>query len=139
MVVEVFSVLPQAAQEIRSNVFIDEQGFVAEFDDKDKIAVHLVAFDKSGSPIATCRIFKERDHDFYVIGRVAVIKEFRGKKIGATLLSEAEKYIKENGGKCIVIHAQQRIADFYKKSGYIEFGDVEYDEGHPHVCMKKYI
>lgn len=139
MIVKIFSSLPPAAQKIRKVVFIDEQGFVDEFDDKDGIAVHLVVFDESGLPIATCRIFKERGQDFYVIGRVAVIKEFRGKQIGSVLLNEAEKYIKENGGECVVVHAQQRITDFYKKSGFIEFGDVEYDEGCPHICMKKYI
>ena len=139
MVIKVFSKLPNAAKEIRKKVFVDEQGFTVEFDEKDEIAIHLVIFDECDLPIATCRIFKDCDQDFYVIGRIAVRKEYRGKKIGSVLLNEAEKHIKENGGKCIVLHAQQRITDFYKKSGFVEFGDVEYDEGCPHICMKKYI
>lgn len=139
MTIKIFSSLPQSAVKIRKSVFIDEQGFVAEFDDKDDVAVHMVVFAESGLPIATCRIYKECDKGCYVIGRVAVIKEFRGKNIGSVMLGEAERYIKQNGGECIVLHAQQQIADFYKKSGFMEFGAVEYDEGRPHVRMKKYI
>lgn len=137
MTVKVFSSLPVAARKIREQVFIKEQGFIVEFDDKDDIAVHLVVFDDSDTPIATCRIFQDRSQSIYVIGRVAVVKEYRGKRIGLMLLNEAEKYIKENGGECIVLHAQQRSTAFYNKAGYTEFGDVEYDEGCPHVCMKK--
>ncbi|MDE6442629.1 MAG: GNAT family N-acetyltransferase [Clostridia bacterium] len=139
MIFKVFQSLPQAAREIRKKVFTDEQGFTSEFDDKDEIAVHLVAFEESGAPIATCRIFKDCENDFYVVGRLAVIKEYRGKNIGSHLLNEAEKYVKEKGGKCIVLHAQQRVTEFYKKSGFTEFGDVDYEDYCPHIHMKKYI
>lgn len=138
MIFKVFQSLPQAAREIRKKVFTYEQGFTSEFDDNDQIAVHLVAFDESGTPIAACRIFKDCGRN-YVVGRLAVIKEYRGKKIGSHLLSEAEKYVKEKGGKCIVLHAQQRVTEFYKKSGFTEFGDVDYEEYCPHIHMKKYI
>ena len=139
MEIKIFTSLPKSAFEIRNKVFVDEQGFTTEIDDKDDIAVHLVLFDENGTPIATCRIFRENDRDVYVLGRFAVIKEYRGKNIGAFLLNEAEKYVKESGGKLILVHAQQRAAGFYKKSGFTEFGEVEYEEGCPHVCMKKYI
>ena len=129
--------MPEAAREIRKKVFIDEQKFTADFDDKDDISVHLVVFDENGTPVATCRIFKEGDQNFYVVGRLAVIKECRGKKVGSLLLGEAEKHIKEKGGTCIVLHAQQRVSDFYKKAGFVEFGSVTYDENCPHIYMKK--
>ena len=139
MKTKIFSSLPEAARDIRKKVFVDEQKFTLEFDDKDEIAAHLVIFDEDGTPIATCRIFKDCNKEFYVVGRLAVIKEYRGKKLGSLLLNEAEKYVKEKSGKCIIIHAQQRVTEFYKKAGYTEFGDVEYDEGCPHIQMKKYI
>ena len=139
MEIKIFTSLPKPALEIRTAVFVDEQGFTTEIDDKDGIAVHLVLFDGNGTPIATCRIFREDNREYYVLGRFAVINEDRGKNIGAFVLNEAEKYVKENGGKLILVHAQQRAAGFYKKSGFTEFGEVEYEEGCPHVCMKKYI
>ena len=139
MKLQVFSSLPEAAKTIREKVFTDEQGFTVEFDDIDEIAAHLVLFDEDNTPVATCRIFKELGQDFYTLGRLAVIKEYRGKKLGLLLLQEAERYVKENGGNCIVLHAQQTVTEFYKKAGFTEFGDVEYDEGCPHIRMKKYI
>ena len=139
MQIKVFSSLPQAAEEIRKKVFIEEQGFAYEFDEKDDIAAHLVLFDESGTPLATCRVFKDCRHDFYVLGRVAVLKEHRGKNLGLALLKEAENYVKEKGGNLIVLHAQLRAIDFYKKAGFTEFGEVEYDEGCAHIYMKKYL
>ena len=139
MKLKIFTSLPEAAKEIREKVFIGEQGFSVEFDDKDEEAVHLVAFDEKGAPIATCRIFSEGERDCYVLGRLAVVKEYRGKKLGSVMLCEAERYVKERGGKCIVLHAQQRVAEFYKKSGFEEFGEVEYEEYCPHIRMKKYV
>ena len=139
MRLEVFFYLPDCARKIREKVFIDEQGFTAEFDDIDKIAVHLVIFDDNEIPVATCRIFKDCGEGSYVLGRLAVIKEYRSKHLGSALINEAERYVKENGGKCIILHAQQRVAGFYKKAGFKEFGDIEYDEGCPHIRMKKYL
>ena len=139
MKVKVFNALPEAAKEIRKKVFVEEQGFTVEFDDKDEIAVQLVLFEENGAPVATCRIFKDCEQDVYVIGRLAVVREYRGKKLGSVILNEAEKYVRQMSGKLIVLHAQQRVADFYKKAGFKEFGEVEYEEGCPHIKMKKYI
>ena len=139
MELKVFSSLSEAAKQIREKVFIDEQGFTTEFDDIDEIAVHLVLFDEDGTPVATCRVFRDSDKECYVVGRLAVIEEYRGKKLGSVLLNEAERYVKENGGKRIVLHAQQRVTEFYKKAGFEEFGEVEYEENCPHIRMKKYI
>jgi len=139
MKVKVFLSLPECAKKIRKEVFIKEQGFTTEFDDIDKNAVHLVLFEENDKPVATCRIFKDCEQDVYVLGRLAVIKEYRGKKLGSSLINEAERYVKEKGGKCIILHAQKRASDFYKKAGFNEFGNVEYDEGCPHIRMRKYI
>jgi len=73
----------------------------------------------------------------YTLGRLAVIEKYRGKNIGSVMLKEAERYVRENGGKDLILHAQCRVVDFYKKSGFIELGNVEDDEGCPHIWMKK--
>jgi len=139
MEVRAFLRLPECAKNIRKEVFTEEQGFIDEFDDKDEIAVHLVLFDENDIPVATCRIFADGEKGVFVLGRLAVLKKYRGKKLGSILIEEAEKYVKEKGGKVIVLHAQQRVIDFYKKAGFNEFGGVEYDEGCPHIWMRKYI
>lgn len=130
--------LPNYAKEIRQKVFIDEQGFKNEFDEIDDTAAHIVLFDNK-VPVATCRIFWDTKMNSYILGRLAVVKEYRGKNIGSAIVREAEQYVKKIGGKCIALHAQCSAVNFYKKLGFIEFGDIENDEWCPHIWMKKCI
>ena len=131
---KIFTTLPQDAKNMRIKVFMKEQGFENEFDEIDNLCHHIVAFDE-GKPIGTCRFFKENNH--YTIGRVAVLKEYRNQHIGNLLLKSAEKEIKKLNGDLIVVHAQVRVSPFYEKQGYIQFGQIDDDEGVPHKWMKK--
>ncbi len=135
----VYEEFPDCAKEIREAVFVNEQGFHNEFDEIDNTAAHLVLFDENEVPIATCRVFWDTGVRSYIVGRVAVMKQYRGKNIGSVILQEAEKYVKQRGGKSIFLHAQCRAANFYKGLGYTEFGNIEKDEGCPHVWMQKSI
>lgn len=137
MKISIYENFPHCAKEIRTTVFVNEQGFQNEFDTLDDIAAHIVMFDDNEVPIATCRVFWDTAMDSYILGRLAVIKKYRGKNIGSVLIKEAEKYVQKKGGKSILLHAQCRVSDFYKKSGFTEFGSIENDEGCPHVWMKK--
>ena len=119
---------------IRTNVFIDEQGFKDEFDEKDKTCSHIVLYDKK-TPVATCRYFEE--NDIYHIGRVAVIKEYRNKHLGNKIMKIAEAEILKESGKQIEVSAQVRIKEFYQKLGYKEFGEVYFDEYCEHIKMSK--
>lgn len=134
---EIYEGLSDYAKEIRQKVFVKEQGFQNEFDDIDKTATHIVLFHDEKTPIATCRIFWNETMDMYILGRLAVVKEYRGKNIGSLLVREAEKYIHKKGGKSIALHAQCRVTAFYNKLGFTEFGDIEDEEGCPHIWMKK--
>ena len=126
---KIFTSLPQDAKDIRIEVFMNEHEI-------DTISHHIVVFDE-GKPIGTCRFFKENNH--YTIGRVAVLKEYRNQHIGNLLIRTAEKEIKKLNGDLIVVHAQVRIRPFYEKQGYIQFGQIDDDEGVPHMWMKKKI
>ena len=136
MRVSVYENLTDDAKDIRKRVFMDEQGFHDEYDDKDGISVHFVLYDNE-LPVATCRVFRDNEMDAYVLGRLAVIREYRGKSIGSVMIKEAEKYVKSKGGTDIILHAQCRASGFYAKSGFAEFGSVEDDEGCPHIWMRK--
>lgn len=132
----IYSSIPDCAKEIRQKVFINEQGFQNEFDDIDDTAIHIVLFDDK-IPIATCRIFYDTAMNSYILGRLAVIKEYRGKNIGSLVMNQAEQYIQKQGGKRISLHAQCKAAAFYKKLGFTEFGSIENDEACPHIWMQK--
>lgn len=134
--VKEYSFLPMEAKEIRTRVFVEEQGFVEEFDATDAAAVHLVAF-VGQRAVGTCRVFYHEDRKSYVIGRVAVDRDMRGKNIGAGLLVAAETLVKRQGGSSICLDAQVRAAQFYEKSGYRKDGEIFLEEGCPHVTMRK--
>lgn len=139
MKISVYEGFTNYAKEIRESVFINEQGFQNEFDEIDSVASHIVLFSDQGKPIATCRVFWNTEMNEYTLGRLAVIKEYRGKNIGSIIVGEAEKYVKKKGGTGIILHAQCRVTDFYKKLGFTEFGNIEDEEGCPHIWMKKSI
>ena len=84
MRVEYFHFLPKQARQIRISVFMDEQGFTEEFDALDEICTHLVMFDRD-IPVATCRIWLAEDG--WHVGRLAVIKFYRGRGLGQDMLA----------------------------------------------------
>lgn len=132
------SYLPPEVRQIRIDVFIDEQGFVEEFDDIDDIATHFILWDNE-TPVATCRVFWKDDPDTAVFGRLAVIKSRRGKGLGGVMMQHAERFAKEHGAHRMVLHAQCRAQAFYEKQGFSPFGDQDDEEGCPHIWMQKTI
>jgi predicted GNAT family N-acyltransferase len=140
---KIYKGLIKEAEIIRKEVFVKEQGFKDEFDEVDEKAIHIVLYDKTTEgdiPVSTCRIFKNeenQENNNYILGRLAVIKDYRKNKIGSKTVGEAEKYVKENGGKSISLHAQCVAKEFYKKIGYQEYGEVEDEQGCPHIWMRK--
>jgi len=119
---------------IRTSVFTDEQGFQDEFDEIDKTCFHIVLYDNK-KPVATCRYFT--DGKLFHIGRVAIIKEYRGKHLGNEIMQIAEKEIKSLNAKQIEVSAQVRVKEFYKKLGYKEVGEIYLDEFCEHIKMVK--
>lgn len=136
MITKEYDYLPEEAKKIRSDVFVKEQGFVEEFDEIDKVAKHIVTYECE-QPISTCRIYFDNQNQSFIIGRIAVIKEHRGKNIGAKMLKAAENCIIQNGGKSAMLSAQVRVVEFYEKQGYTKYGDTYMDEDCPHIWMKK--
>lgn len=134
--VQITSDLPQCAKDIRQQVFIKEQGFINEFDDIDKCAWHLVVYDEE-TPLACCRFFRGDTPNEFIIGRLAVLKEHRGKQLGALMMQEAEKYIKSIGGEKLSLSAQLRVKEFYEKQGFTASGDTYFDEYCEHIHMEK--
>lgn len=136
MVIKKYDNLPEEAKKIREEVFIKEQGFELEFDDIDNASTHLVLF-MGDIASATCRIFYDDEKKSYIIGRIAVLKSQRKHGLGGEILARAEEIVKEKGADCLMLSAQLRAIEFYKKQGYEEFGDVFYDEYCKHIWMKK--
>ena len=88
-----------------------------EFDEHDCDGTKYIVMLDDGYPVATCR-FYEKNKDSVILGRVVVLPEYRGQKLGSRTISEAENWIKESGYKEIVIDSRVEVQDFYTKLGY---------------------
>ena len=124
-----------AARKIREKVFIEEQGFEVEFDNIDESATHIL-LTIDGDPAATGRVFPKED-GVYILGRIAVLPQYRGRALGKILVGKLEKIAKSQNARTVVLSAQVRVREFYEKMGYVTIGDPYLDEGCPHIMMEK--
>ena len=122
---------------IRTPVFVEEQHVTPEFewDDIDASALHLLAMLKhinlEPQPIACLRII-----DYHKIGRMAVLKQYRGNGLGAALLLAAVAICKQHGSKLMELSAQTHAIGFYEKSGFKVTNAIYQDLHIPHVDMQ---
>ena len=86
--------------------------------------------------VATARIV-DKGHGVAKIGRVAVLKEYRGKGIGFTLMREVERYAARAGFNEALLEAQCHAIPFYEKLGYVAEGDIFLDAGIEHRLMRR--
>lgn len=121
---------------IREAIFIGEQHFSYEFDEIDDIAWHLL-LTVDGKPAGAARLYESKKAGVWLIGRVAVLPEYRKLKLGTRLVQECEQKIRELNGTRAELSAQCRVQPFYEKMGYIPHGEVYLDEYCPHIHMEK--
>lgn len=126
------------AMTVRNEVFVKEQGFVDEFDENDAVSAHFVMYDVD-TPIATCRIFKKDDDGTFMFGRLAVVAAHRKKGYGSKMVCAAEEHARSEGGTRVILHAQLHAKGFYESIGYCPVGEVEEEQGCPHIWMEKKI
>ena len=131
---KVTNTLSEDEKFIRETVFIEEQKFKIEFDDTDDIATHIVMY-IDNKPVGCCRLYKQENE--YHIGRIAVLKPYRGKGYGEKILLNAERVAKEKGADSISLSALVRASGFYEKLGYKKHGEIYFDEYCEHIAMKK--
>lgn len=127
------------SREIREEVFVREQEYPIEleFDEADENCWHLVLTDNEKA-VATARLLKLSEGVFKP-GRIAVLKEYRGKNIGAELLTLIIEKAKEMGAKELHIGAQTYAVGFYEKFGFKTTGEEYMDEHIPHIDMIDYL
>lgn len=132
---KVFDKLPEEARYIRTTVFVEEQGFNEEFDTTDHYAKHILIYENDKA-VAVGRYFTD-DNISYHIGRVAILKEYRGLGYGKKIMELIEAEIMKTDAKRIELSAQYHAKDFYQKCGYTAVGDIYLDEHCEHILMIK--
>lgn len=124
------------SKQVRISVFVEEQKYPqsAEFDEHDDVCPHLVIFDDD-KPVATGRIFMI-ENGTAKLGRIAVLKEYRGCYLGAKIMNELIARAKEINASSIYVSAQTYAIPFYEKFGLHAYGEEYLDIHIPHYDMK---
>ena len=120
---------------IRLTVFVEEQGVPVEeeIDGHDETdAAHLLGLE-DGRAVATARAVPFGGGS--KIGRVAVLRQARGRGHGAALIRHLIARAQADGVGPVVLDAQVDALGFYERLGFVAQGGVFDDAGIPHRRM----
>ena len=108
------------AAPIRTTVFVVEQNVPAalEMDAMDAQCLHAVAFE-GGRAVATGRLLPDGH-----IGRMAVLKEYRGRGLGGAILARLMAAAKQRGDAEVMLAAQVHAMPFYAAHGFQAYGEA---------------
>lgn len=123
----------QAAKLIREQVFIQEQHIAPEdeWDAEDAVSLHFIAYDQEAQPIATARLMNSNS-----IGRVAVLKAYRGKGIGKLLMEAVISQARIERREFLKLSSQVHAISFYAGLGFAAEGGEYLDCGIAHIDMR---
>lgn len=130
-----WGMLPLAAQQIRTKVFIQEQGFVEEFDEYDEQSWHALLYLEE-MPVGTARLFWDNAPETMRLGRLAFLPEARMGGWGRRLLQCCCEKAARKGAQRVVLDAQVRVQGFYAACGFCSVGQPFDEEGCPHILME---
>jgi len=116
---------------IREAVFIIEQSVPPEleWDADDDSAVHFLALE-GDFPIGTARLLSDGQ-----VGRVSVLKDWRGLKVGDALMQAVIGEAEKRGLKQLMLSAQVQATAFYERLGFSIVSEEFLEAGIPHVDM----
>ena len=122
------------ARRIRELVFVREQGvpLALEMDDQDAHCDHALALAEDGRTVGTGRLLPDGH-----IGRMAVLKDWRAKGVGALLLQALVEQARRRGHARARLNAQAYAAGFYRRYGFEVAGPEFMEAGIPHVAMER--
>ncbi|EIK51589.1 acetyl transferase [Stutzerimonas stutzeri TS44] len=116
---------------IREAVFIAEQAVPPEqeWDADDIEAVHFLALE-DGYAIGTARLLADGQ-----IGRVAVLRDWRGMNVGDALMQSVIAEAERRGLREQKLTAQVHATRFYERLGFEVVSEEFLEAGIPHVDM----
>lgn len=123
-----------ALHAVRSKVFIDEQQVPAELerDTADAAGWHVLARADDGTPIGTGRLTPHG-----TLGRMAVLREWRGRGVGDALLAGLLGQARVLGWREVRLNAQADAIDFYARHGFVPVGERFEEAGIEHQAMHR--
>lgn len=123
-----------ALRGVRRTVFIIEQQVPEslEWDEFDAVSLHVLALGSRGQAIGTGRLLPDGH-----IGRMAVIRDWRGCGAGSAILELLIASARRRGDTLLRLNAQTHAIDFYCRHGFSAHGDEFLDAGIPHRQMMR--
>ena len=136
IVVETFYNITDVIEDIRREIFIDEQGISEkdEFEGGEGSFIHFCMCE-NGIVIGYARVHV-KDHTLHV-GRIAVRKRFRQCGNGKYIVSFAEKFGLLVDCIEVSLNAQIQAQGFYEKLGYAPIDTIFLEAGIEHIKMIK--
>jgi predicted GNAT family N-acyltransferase len=123
----------ESAFAIRRKVFVDEQGVDPKLEwDNEDVSTHFLAL-LDNQPCGACRYRKTEKG--YKLERFAVLKEFRGRRVGQALVAAALDDIPDDS--TIYLNAQVDAVSLYAKFGFSTIGEEFEEAGIKHYQMIK--
>ncbi len=124
------------ASKVRTEVFVDEQGIAKEmeWDSADQTAVHALARNRLGLPVATGRLLTHTP-GVGRIGRMAVNRVLRGSNLGRDVLHALMQAASQRGDHEVLLHAQRTAVGFYERLGFVPRGEPFEEAGIVHLEM----
>ena len=121
------------ASRIRLAVFVEEQGVPPdlEMDEFDSQSLHALAV-YDGETVGTARLLPDAH-----VGRMAVLKAWRGRGIGGRLLEVLVDAARARGERQVMLSAQVHALPFYSAHGFQVEGPVYQEAGIPHQAMTR--
>jgi predicted GNAT family N-acyltransferase len=144
MDVEVFTVADRARMDealaVRFAVFVDEQRVPAEeeIDEHDRadLDARHALIRAEGSVVAAGRFYR-KDPQTAQIGRMAVAASYRGHGIGRVLLDALLAEARARGYARASLNAQTHAAEFYRKAGFVPYGETFHECEILHQAMER--
>ena len=132
-----WATLQEAAAQVRVAVFVQEQGIPAEeeWDFEDATALHAVLFDTSGQALGTARLL-QTEVGVAKIGRMAVLREYRGQGLGQRLLKAMLSTARRRDDQQVLLSAQRSAEGFYARYGFEPVGEPYDEVGIAHRAMR---
>jgi predicted GNAT family N-acyltransferase len=123
-----------AIRAIRKTVFVLEQAVPEEleWDGLDSDCAHVLALHERSEAIGTARMQANG-----TIGRMAVLKDWRGRGVGRALLQTLLDLAVRQGLPRVTLSAQTHAIGFYEHAGFHTIGEIFMDAGIPHRKMVK--
>lgn len=130
--------LAAGARQVRTEVFLQEQQIPVEmeWDAADESALHAVASNRLGMPLATGRLLQHAP-GVGRIGRMAVSRVLRGSGLGRDVLHALMRAAAARGDHDVLLHAQRAAVGFYAREGFVPRGEPFEEAGISHLEMVK--